>query len=101
MGRSTPTLGYVAAHSPRKWTLTLASTVLIAGALAGCQLPPGNPSAGSPRADTTAGAPDSAADATAQLAQLTVDKAGSMKGYSRDKFPHWRSTGANCDVRDS
>jgi hypothetical protein len=24
-----------------------------------------------------------------------------MKGYTRELFPHWRSTGANCDVRDS
>ena len=40
-------------------------------------------------------------DAAAQLDKLTVAKPGSMKGYSREKFPHWRSTGANCDVRDS
>lgn len=37
----------------------------------------------------------------AQLTTLTVAKAGSMRGYSRDKFPTWRSTGKNCDVRDS
>ena len=24
-----------------------------------------------------------------------------MRGYSRAKFPHWRSTGENCDVRDT
>lgn len=24
-----------------------------------------------------------------------------MQGYSRDKFPTWRKTGSNCDVRDS
>ena len=36
-----------------------------------------------------------------QLAQLTVASAGSMKGYSRTRFPHWRDTGKNCDVRDS
>lgn len=24
-----------------------------------------------------------------------------MSGYSRAKFPHWRSTGSNCDVRDT
>ena len=23
-----------------------------------------------------------------------------MRGYSRDRFPHWREAGANCDVRD-
>nr|WP_036373298.1 HNH endonuclease family protein [Micromonospora sp. ATCC 39149]QLJ98352.1 HNH endonuclease [Micromonospora carbonacea] len=36
-----------------------------------------------------------------RLDQLTVASAGSMKGYSRDHFPHWRDTGKNCDVRDS
>lgn len=35
------------------------------------------------------------------LDQLTVASAGSMKGYSRNRFPHWRDTGKNCDVRDS
>ena len=24
-----------------------------------------------------------------------------MKGYTREKFPTWRKTGSNCDVRDS
>jgi hypothetical protein len=44
----------------------------------------------------------SAKDASALLDKLTVaDKAGSMSGYSREKFPHWKSTGKNCDVRDS
>ncbi|MCG5470801.1 HNH endonuclease family protein [Micromonospora sp. LAH09] len=40
-------------------------------------------------------------NAVQQLGQLTVATAGSMKGYSRDHFPHWRDTGKNCDVRDS
>ncbi|MFG2104017.1 HNH endonuclease family protein [Micromonospora echinaurantiaca] len=35
------------------------------------------------------------------LGQLTVAAAGSMKGYSRNRFPHWRDTGKNCDVRDN
>jgi hypothetical protein len=35
------------------------------------------------------------------LAGLPVAKAGSMRGYSREKFPHWDSTGKNCDVRDT
>jgi hypothetical protein len=49
---------------------------------------------------STGNAPTSR-NAAAQLAKLTLGKPGSMKGYSREKFPHWRSTGANCDVRDS
>jgi len=40
-------------------------------------------------------------DAAAQLDKLTVAKSASMAGYSREKFPHWRSTGSNCDVRDT
>lgn len=42
-----------------------------------------------------------ATGATDQLAELTVANAGSMRGYSRARFPHWRDTGANCDVRDT
>ncbi len=38
---------------------------------------------------------------TKQLNELTVATAGAMKGYSRARFPHWRKTGKNCDVRDS
>ena len=45
--------------------------------------------------------PASVKNAAAALAKLKVAPAGSMKGYSREKFPHWRSTGGNCDVRDS
>jgi hypothetical protein len=37
----------------------------------------------------------------ADLDKLTVAKNGSMRGYSRDRFPHWRDTGKTCDVRDS
>jgi hypothetical protein len=35
-----------------------------------------------------------------QLAELAVAKPASMRGYSRDRFPHWRASGANCNVRD-
>jgi hypothetical protein len=35
------------------------------------------------------------------LGQLTVASAGSMRGYSRERFPHWRNAGKNCDVRDT
>jgi hypothetical protein len=41
------------------------------------------------------------ANAAALLAQLTVAKPASMTKYSRERFPHWRDTGKNCDVRDS
>lgn len=45
--------------------------------------------------------PTDGGNAVQQLGQLTVAEAGSMKGYSRNRFPHWRNTGKNCDVRDS
>ena len=76
---------------------TVAATLVGALAVtAGCQpITPGSPG----RAETpSARESRTAAD---RLDRLTVAKAGSMRGYSRDKFPHWRSTGENCDVRDS
>jgi hypothetical protein len=39
--------------------------------------------------------------ATAALATLKVAPAQPMTGYSREKFPHWKSAGTNCDVRDT
>ncbi|GAB2582054.1 hypothetical protein Aab01nite_59300 [Paractinoplanes abujensis] len=44
-------------------------------------------------------------DASASQTELdglkVVTRAGSMSGYKRDLFPHWLSTGENCDVRDT
>ncbi|SDT83386.1 Protein of unknown function [Streptomyces sp. TLI_053] len=45
--------------------------------------------------------PSDSATARAQLAALTVAAARPMAGYSRDRFPHWSSQGANCDTRES
>jgi hypothetical protein len=45
--------------------------------------------------------PSGARNVSQLLGELTVASAGSMKGYSRSRFPHWRDTGKNCDVRDS
>ncbi|MDW5325605.1 HNH endonuclease family protein [Plantactinospora sp. KLBMP9567] len=45
--------------------------------------------------------PTGSADTQAQLDRLTVAGAGSMRGYSRERFPHWRNAGKNCDVRDT
>ena len=86
--------GEVPLHAPQ-WTVAAALTVALA-VTAGCQpVPPGSPS----RADTTSA--QESRTAADRLDRLTVAKSGSMRGYSRDKFPHWRSTGENCDVRDS
>ncbi|WP_130329809.1 HNH endonuclease family protein [Micromonospora kangleipakensis] len=51
--------------------------------------------------DEPEAAPSSAGNVSQQLGELTVASAGSMKGYSRARFPHWRDTGKNCDVRDT
>jgi hypothetical protein len=67
--------------------------LLVAGlALTGCQQLP---------VDSGRPAPADGSSVESQLDTLKVAKAGSMKDYSREKFPHWRSTGENCDVRDS
>ncbi|MEV6306232.1 HNH endonuclease family protein [Actinoplanes sp. NPDC051861] len=75
-------------HAPRFLPL-----LLTAALLAGCDVVVAEPN---PPASTSDGS-----DAAVQLSKLTVAKAASMKGYSREKFPHWRDTGDNCDVRDT
>ncbi|TDB74205.1 HNH endonuclease family protein [Micromonospora sp. KC723] len=72
---------------------TAAATLaaLLALALGGCQVTIDEPEA----------PPSGAGNVGEQLAELTVASAGSMRGYSRARFPHWRNTGKNCDVRDS
>jgi hypothetical protein len=52
-------------------------------------------------ASAAAPAPGSAALAARQLDKLAVANGSSMRGYRRDRFPHWRDTGANCNVRDT
>lgn len=60
---------------------------------------------GVPACAPSGGAPAPSAQDPAQyrqlLGDLTVAAEGSMRGYSRDRFPHWRKTGGNCDVRDT
>ncbi|EWC58964.1 putative secreted protein [Actinokineospora spheciospongiae] len=43
----------------------------------------------------------SEATARSQLSALTVAAAGSMTGYSRDKFPHWITISGACDTRET
>nr|WP_296074577.1 HNH endonuclease family protein [uncultured Actinoplanes sp.] len=66
--------------------------------LSACQGVPIDTDPASPT-DTSTSDAGSASDRLDTLKVVT--KAGSMAGYSREKFPHWRSTGSNCDVRDS
>jgi Protein of unknown function (DUF1524) len=73
----------------------IAAALLVLTVATGCQVAPldHRDPGSSPSPGTT--------DPAGQLAALTVAKAGSMRDYSRDKFPTWRKTGPNCDVRDS
>ncbi|GAA2882156.1 hypothetical protein Acy02nite_78610 [Actinoplanes cyaneus] len=78
--------------------------LITASLTAGCEVvDAGDPgSTGAPATGGTNSGSGSSKDAEAQLGKLTVvAKTGSMAGYSREKFPHWKSTGKNCDVRDS
>ena len=78
--------------------LLTAATLLLTGA-AGCKVEaaPGGSTTTNPHATATG----NGKTASQELNRLQVAKPGSMKGYSREKFPHWRSTGKNCDTRDS
>jgi hypothetical protein len=88
------------------WTLRVAAALLTLTFAAGCELPAetGSGSGSGSGSDPTSGGTETTdpADAKAKLAKLkVVTKTGSMSGYRREKFPHWNSTGSNCDVRDS
>ncbi len=76
--------------------LTAAAAVLTMAAATACEVVPLDREPGG-----SADGSVTAEDARAQLEKLTVAKAGSMRGYRREKFPHWRSSGDNCDVRDT
>jgi hypothetical protein len=76
----------------RQVTAAALAAVLALGGVTGCA-----PTGSAEPAPTKTGA----GNAATLLSQLTVAQAGSMKGYSRDHFPHWRDAGKNCDVRDT
>jgi len=80
--------------------------LLAATLIAGCEVvDAGDPGTAPATTGTKSGSGSSsgsAKDAEAQLKTLTVvSKTGTMAGYSREKFPHWKSAGKNCDTRDS
>ncbi|MFH8606089.1 HNH endonuclease family protein [Streptomyces sp. NPDC018029] len=45
-------------------------------------------------------APVGAATARTYLGELTVKAEGSSDGYSRDKFPHWKTQSGACNTRE-
>ncbi|MEV6845277.1 HNH endonuclease family protein [Actinoplanes sp. NPDC051411] len=88
----------MATRAPQR-TLALLTAATIALTSAGCKVQ-AEPT-GSTTVDPHVTATGSAKTASQELGKLEIGKPASMKGYSREKFPHWRSTGKNCDVRDS
>jgi len=50
---------------------------------------------------TTAPSTANASEATKMLASLQVAEHLSMAGYSRERFPHWRSHQGACDTREA
>ena len=82
--------------------MRVAAAILTLVAATGCEVTV-DPDSGTGSGSTTGGTGTiDVADARAKLDKLTVvTKTGSMSGYRRDKFPHWRETGSNCDVRDT
>ncbi|GAB1643606.1 HNH endonuclease family protein [Krasilnikovia sp. MM14-A1259] len=85
--------------TPRIFVRGAAALALVLAAAGGCTGTSGGSPAGGTAPNTHA--TGTAKAATQQLAGLAVAAPGSMRGYSRAKFPHWQRTGANCDVRDS
>ncbi|MET8153578.1 HNH endonuclease family protein [Actinoplanes sp. NPDC049668] len=86
-------------HPAPQWIIRAAAALLILTTATACEVtvdPGGSAPGGASTRDT-----GDAGDSGALLDKLKVAKAGSMRGYSREKFPHWRSAGSNCDVRDT
>ncbi|GGK43822.1 hypothetical protein GCM10010124_40830 [Pilimelia terevasa] len=76
----------------------LALTAALGAAGAGCTVRRAHPDGGAAAGDGGAGGTTTAARA---LAELRVAAPGTMAGYSRERFRHWKRVGRGCDVRDS
>ncbi len=104
-----PHSGGVSPSNGKAVLLALALATVLTGA-GSCEVSstpgasaPSSSTAGSGGASTGATKSPAAGNpgaATAALEQLTVATAGSMAGYSREKFPHWSGQGNGCDTRD-
>jgi len=81
-------------HTPRILS-TLLALALASGItlVSGCDDIPGGSA-------THSDAPVNAREVQIALNNLKVATSHAMTGYSRDRFPHWRKAGENCDVRD-
>ncbi|WP_390891475.1 HNH endonuclease family protein [Dactylosporangium roseum] len=82
--------------------LSLALAAVLTGA-GSCEVS-STPGSAGPTTAPTGGATTgggTSGNAGAALDSLTVASAGSMSGYSREKFTHWISQGNGCDTRDA
>lgn len=76
--------------------------MLAAAALSGCEVSVG--SAGTDSGESTSRSsvpePPPVEESRTQLDELKVAPAGSMRGYDRDKFPHWSPKDGSCSTRE-
>ena len=79
----------------------IATAALSLSVTTACEVVPIDPEPAPTAGGGKAGGGSVSGDPAKLLAKLSVKKAGSMRSYEREKFPHWRDTGKNCDVRDS
>jgi hypothetical protein len=88
-------------HNGKAVLIALALATVLTGA-GSCDVSttPGEaqPASGAPAG--TGGGGGNAAGGTTALNALAVTAAGSMSGYSRDRFTHWIAQGNGCDTRD-
>jgi hypothetical protein len=87
-------------RTPRIIAVNVLCAVLVLAGMAGCVTVEPGSLAPSTSPSRSAGGP-TATESTRLLDQLVVARSASMSGYSRDRFPHWRKAGKNCDVRDT
>ena len=75
---------------------------LIAAALAssGCSVTVEVSAAPEPSESVGVPQPPPVDESRDQLDELVVSQPGSMRGYSRDRFPHWSDQGNNCSTRE-
>jgi hypothetical protein len=89
------------AHSCRSAIAAAIALSMAAGCISIEDRLPGYQGSLSAPASPAVPASGSAAQAAHQLDELAVATSSSMRGYRRDRFPHWRDTGHNCNVRDA
>ncbi len=86
----------------RKWSAREVVTAVALLALStGCEVPraaPANPGTGGAVASAAPAIP--VAEARTRLGALPVAVRGVLDGYDREKFPHWKTVSATCNVRE-